>query len=95
MQIRDVNREQSWLLPPSLDELLSQDHPARFVSAFVDELDTSGWGEMGISLEEPLGVPVYGLQVLLKVWLFGLMIGKWLSRKLEGACQIPFLWKQG
>lgn len=98
MPIRDVNREQAWLLPPSLDELLSQDHPARFVSAFVDELDAGGWSEMGISLAgEPLGAPAYDPQALLRVWLYGFMIGTRSSRKLEGACrdQIPFLWLTG
>ena len=98
MPIREVNREQAWLLPPSLDELLSQDHPARFVSAFVDELDPGWWSELGISLEgDPLGAGAYDPQVLLRVWLYGFMIGIRSSRKLEGACrdQIPFLWLTG
>ena len=36
MLLRDMDREQMWLLPPSLDELLPLDHPARFVAVFVD-----------------------------------------------------------
>ena len=27
MPLRDMDREQMWLLPPSLDELLPLDHP--------------------------------------------------------------------
>ena len=38
MPLRRVNREQGWLLPPTLDEILPKDHPARFIAAFVDEL---------------------------------------------------------
>ena len=36
MPLRDMPREQAWLLPPSLDELLPLDHPARFVAEFAD-----------------------------------------------------------
>ena len=42
MPLRDMDREQMWLLPPSLDELLTLDHPARFVAEFVDALGGEG-----------------------------------------------------
>ena len=35
MSLRDMDRDQMLLLPPSLDELLPLDHPARFVAEFV------------------------------------------------------------
>ena len=31
MPLRPLQREQAWLLPPSLDELLPEDHPARLL----------------------------------------------------------------
>ena len=98
MPLRPLNREQSWLLPPTLDELLSEDHPARFVGAFVDALDRATWKELEIDLEgEPLGAPAYHPSALLSVWLYGFMTGIRSSRKLEGACrdQIPYLWLTG
>ena len=98
MPLRPLNREQTWLLPPSLDELLSDDHPARFVAEFVDGLDRTQWAEMGVGLDgDPLGAPAYHPRGLLSVWLYGFMTGVRSSRKLEAACrdQIPYLWLTG
>ena len=72
MPLRDMDREQMWLLPPSLDELLPLDHPARFVAEFVDVLDKEGWAELGVEMEgDPLGAPAYHPRALLCVWLYG------------------------
>ena len=98
MPQRDMNREQMWLLPPSLDDLLPLDHPARFVAEFVDALDREGWSELGVELDgDPLGAPAYHPRALLGVWLYGFMTGVRSCRKLETACreQLPYLWLTG
>ena len=98
MPVRPVSREQSWLLPPSLDELLPDDHPSRFVAAFVEGLDRAHWAEMGIDLGgDVMGAPSYHPRLLLCAWLYGFMRGIRSSRKIEEACrdQIPFLWLTG
>ena len=98
MPLRDMDREQMWLLPPSLDELLPLDHPARFVAVFVDALDKEGWAELGVEINgDPLGAPAYHPRALLCVWLYGFMTGVRSCRKLEAACrdQIPYLWLTG
>ena len=44
MPWRDWDREQVWLMPPSLDEVLADDHPARLVAALqaVDGTKVAG-----------------------------------------------------
>ena len=98
MPLRPMGREQMWMLPPTLDELLPLDHPARFVAEFVDALDREDWGELGVEIDgEVLGAPAYHPRALLSVWLYGFMTGVRSCRKLEAACrdQIPCLWLTG
>lgn len=98
MPLRPLNREEVWMLPPTLGELIPNDHPARFVAEFVDSLDRAAWTELGIGLDgEPLGAPAYHPRALLCVWLHGFMTGIRSSRKLEVACrdQVPYLWLTG
>ena len=94
MPLREMNREQAWLLPPTLDELVPPDHPARFVAEFVDALDGEDWRELGVQPDgEPLGAPAYHPRALLSVWLYGFMTNMRSCHKLEAACrdQIPYL----
>ena len=87
-----------WLLPPTLDELVPLDHPARFVAEFVDALDRDEWAELGMEIAgDPLGAPAYHPRALLSVWLYGFVTGVRSCRKLEAACrdQIPYLWLTG
>ncbi|MCL5257369.1 MAG: IS1182 family transposase [Chloroflexi bacterium] len=95
MPVRPFSRDQSWLLPPSLDELVPEDHSVRFVAAFVDSLDASAWDELGIRLAgDPLGTAAYHPRLLMAVWLHGFMSGIRSARKLERACleQLPYMW---
>ncbi len=85
-------------MPPTMEELLEEDHPARVVAAFVDALSADDWTELGIALEpRPMGVPAYHPRALLGVWLYGFMCGVRSSRKLEAACreQLPYIWLSG
>ena len=43
-----MDRERMCLLPPSLDELLLHDHPARSVAKFVDALNRDDWSALGV-----------------------------------------------
>lgn len=86
---------QRMLLPPSLEDWVPRDHPARFVRAFVDELDL---GELGFALPETdVGRPGYAADLLLKVWIYGYLNKIRSSRQLERACRehISLLWLTG
>ena len=98
MPVRAYTRDQGWLLPQRLEDLLSPDHPVRFVAAFVDQFDEAVWLEMGVKPKGKAdGAPSYDPRLLLSVWLYGFMTGIRSSRKLETACreQLPFLWLTG
>ena len=98
MPHRPFSREKEWLFPPTLGELVSDDHPARYVAAFVDRLERAEWAELGVASDGAVqGAPGYHPRVLLGVWLYGFMDGVRSSRKLEGACrdQVPYLWLTG
>ena len=87
-----------WVLPPTLEELLLLDHPARFVAEFVGALDEDAWAELGVNIDgEVQGAPAYHPRALLSVWLYGFMTGVRSFRKLEAACrdQISYLWLTG
>lgn len=98
MPIRPWSRQCTWLFPPTLEELIPADHPARFVVSFVEELDRSAWLKMEVVVDgDPLGAPSYDPRLLLCVWLYGFMTGVRSCRKLEAACrdQLPSLWLTG
>jgi transposase len=98
MPVRPLSRERTWLFPPTLDELIPDDHPARFVAAFVAELDRAAWAKLEIAVDgDALGAPSYDPRALLGVWLYGFMSGVRSSRKLEAACreQMPYRWLTG
>lgn len=35
------NQQQNWLFPPSIEELIPQDHPVRVVNGVIEQLDLS------------------------------------------------------
>jgi len=90
-----ANYEEIYLFPPSVEEWLPSDHPARFVRQLVDSLDLDAMGFAGRKAE--VGAPSYSAGLLLKVWLYGFMTGIRSPRKLELACMdsIAMVWLSG
>jgi transposase len=91
----EADYQTTWLLPPSLEELVPQNHPSRFLREFVDSLDLQALGFAEQRCEE--GRPPYAQGLLLKVWLYGYWNGIRSHRKLEQACRehLSLLWLTG
>lgn len=86
---------QTFLLPPSLEDWVGPEHPARFIRAFVDSLDLA---ELGVDWNgSETGRPTYGADLLLMVWLYGYFTGQRSTRKLESACRehMGLIWLAG
>lgn len=87
---------QSSLFPPSLDELVPNDHPVRVIEAFVGALDL---GELGFERAEAgvMGRPAYDPADLLKLYLYGYLNRVRSSRRLERECHrnVEVMWLLG
>ncbi len=77
-----VDRDTAYLLPPSVDEWLPQDHLARFVVEVIDQLDLS---EL-VRQYAGRGSDAYHPAMLLGLLVYGYASGVHSSRKIERAC---------
>ncbi len=83
---------QSFLMPPSLDDWLSQDHTARFIADVVDDLlDLTAVYDSYVSAS---GAPPYDPSMMLKLLLYAYSTGVTSSREMERRCHIDvaFRW---
>lgn len=90
-----ANYEAQWLFPPSLEDLLGKEHPARFIRELVDGMELSSLGIRQRESEE--GRPNYAGDLLMKAWLYGYFHKIRATRPLEKACMndIGLLWLTG
>ncbi len=89
---RSYDTSQMFLLPPSIDDWLPDDHSARFISEVVEELlDLDG---IYSSYIEASGAPPYDPKMMLKLVLYSYSIGVTSSREMERRCyvDVAFRW---
>ena len=89
---RHYDPTQSFLLPPSLDDWLPEEHTARFIAEVVDEmLDLSAIYDSYVAAS---GAPSMTPAIMLKLLVFAYSTGVTSSREMERRCQVDvaFRW---
>ena len=94
--IEGLDRRQTVLLPPSLDDYVGEDNPVRVVEVFIDSLDLADLGFTGM-VPEATGRPAYHPSTLLKLYLYGYLNRVQSSRRLEREAQrnVELMWLTG
>ncbi len=88
MTFKIIDRETLFLMPPSVNEWVSEDHLARFVVDILEQLDLS---ELEATYSKQ-GREAYPVRVLLGIIFYGYMTRIFSSRMLESATNdiVPF-----
>ena len=94
--VEGVARDQSSLLPASIEDYVGEDNPVRAVDVFVDGLDLR---KLGFTSFGPLAIgrPGYHPAMMLKLYIYGYLNRIPSSRRLERECQrnIELIWLTG
>lgn len=93
LAIKSDNRKQNLLLPPSLDELVPENHMVRVVDAVIDRLDISDI----LSTYRGGGNSAFNPKMMLKVLVFAYLSNVYSSRRIEDLLKrdIYFMWLAG
>ena len=94
--VEGEDRQQTTLLPDSLEDYVTDDNPVRVIDVFIDDLDLGALGFAGV-VPEATGRPSYHPATLLKIYLYGYLNRIQSSRRLEREAQrnIELMWLTG
>jgi transposase len=95
MALRQGNREQMQMLPPSIEQYIPKDTRVQVYDAFVDILDLK---QLGIRYEsEREGNPAYDPRAMLKLLIYAYSYGVRSSRHIERETHynLSFIWLMG
>ena len=76
-------KDQDWLLPTSIKQMISDKHMCFFVEEFVDSLDFTNFD----MIYEGAGHPAYHPRIIMKIIIQGMLSKERSSRKLSSACR--------
>ena len=90
---KDYNPKQKMLLPPSLDEMIDDNHPVRVVNQVIDHIDIDPL----IKKYKGGGCSSYHPRLMLKVLIYGYLTNSYSSRKIEESLHqnIHYMWLSG
>src|SRR3989339_252590 len=80
-------KNQNWLLPTSIKQMIPQNHISFFVEEFVESLDFSGYD----MISDGAGHPSYHPRIIMKIIIQGMLSKERSSRKLASACRENFV----
>ena len=80
-------KNQDWLLPTTIKQMIPQNHISFFVEEFVESLDFAGFD----MISEGAGHPAYHPRIIMKIIIQGMLSKERSSRKLSSACRENFV----
>ena len=80
-------KDQNWLLPTSIKQMIPTNHISFFVEEFVESLDFSGFD----MISDGAGHPSYHPRIIMKIIIQGMLSKERSSRKLASACRENFV----
>ncbi len=78
---RSYEQNQMLLLPLSLKDFIDENHPAHMINDLVEKMDLSA-----LEKHYHMGQPAYDPRMMIKVILYGFIVGIFSARKLARAC---------
>ena len=87
MTYMDSFKDQNWLLPTSIKQMIPQNHICFFVEEFVESLDFSKFD----MIYEGAGHPAYHPRIIMKIIIQGMLSKERSSRRLASACRENFV----
>jgi len=92
-----IQREQGFLLPPSMEEYVAADNPVRAIDSYVESLDMGQMKFVNAEGELTPGQPAFAPRSMLKLYLYGYLHRIRSSRRLAAECgrNLEVMWLLG